>query len=228
MKNCIVLSGQYRTFDKTWKNIRNFIDLNLLDVYCHLWYENDEQVQNIKERLEPKKLLVEKYEDYHSQFETMENHIRSANPKGPNQDRLSGNASMNFSRKQAYKLIDKEYNNIVYCRYDIQFHEIFRLGEIESVVTPLEESYNIISDIFAVIPSEYAKQYFLYDNYVNLHTTQFESEFENWLRYTKQYGDENVRIHMYERYCPHMMLLRNLFSHKVPLQQVDLPLQIQR
>ena len=37
MKKCIVLSGQYRTFDKTKENIKKFIDANELDVYCHLW-----------------------------------------------------------------------------------------------------------------------------------------------------------------------------------------------
>ena len=59
MKKCIVLSGQYRTFDQTWKNIRNFIDLNLLDVYCHVWSTDQTEIDNITDRLMPKNLLAE-------------------------------------------------------------------------------------------------------------------------------------------------------------------------
>lgn len=43
MKKCMVISGQYRTFDKTWPKLKEFIDINQLDVYAHLWGVTDEQ-----------------------------------------------------------------------------------------------------------------------------------------------------------------------------------------
>jgi hypothetical protein len=60
MKNCIVLSGQYRTFDQTWENIKRFIDLNQLDVYCHLWSDSKEEFDNIVDRLKPVRIKAEK------------------------------------------------------------------------------------------------------------------------------------------------------------------------
>jgi hypothetical protein len=87
------------------------------------------------------------------------------------QDKLAGNASMNFGRKRAFNLVDKEYRNLVYCRYDITFNPIFKFDNVDVLVTPLEESYNLISDIFAIMPFGDAKHYFIYDEYERLHST---------------------------------------------------------
>jgi hypothetical protein len=136
---------------------------------------------------------------------------------------------MNYARKAAYDLVKEKYDNIIYCRYDIEFAQQFLVEQQPDVIlTPLEESYNLISDIFAIIPSQFAKSYFLYDEYESLHSTQFEPEFVDWLRNIKQYGDDNINIHMFERYCPHMMLLRNLFTDKTPFVTMDIPVRLKR
>jgi len=215
MKNCIVISGQYRTFDKTWENIKQFIDLNELDVYCHLWSTDETEIQNVRDRLNPIKFLHEDYKDYVDVFDGIDERIRIINPKGPNSDKLAGNASMNFGRKQAFNLVDKEYKTLVYCRYDIAFNPIFKFDNVDVLLTPLEESYNLISDIFAIMPFEFAKDYFIYDEYERLHSTPFEPEFESYLRDVRIYGEENIRIHKQERYCPHMMLLRNTYMNNI-------------
>jgi hypothetical protein len=228
MKNCIVLSGQYRSFDTTYKNIVKFIELNDLDVYCHLWTDDIDERRLVLERLKPKKYLFEKTNGYTEIFQEMENRIRTNNPKPAKTDKVAGNASMNFSRKKAFELIDEEYDNLIYCRYDIGFRDMFEFKDIDRVFTPVEESYNIISDIFAIMPMKYAKHYFIYDEYERLHSTQFEEEFENWLRNDKKYGEDNIRIHKEERYCPHMMLLRNLFNNRIPVSVINLPVYLQR
>jgi hypothetical protein len=215
MKNCIVLSGEYRTFDQTWEGIKQFIDLNNLDVYCHIWSTDPQEIENVKTRLKPKAILSNNPNNYINQFNEMEQRIRLAHPKGPNQDKLAGNASMNYSRKKAFELVEEEYDMLVYCRYDIKFNNMFQFTKLDIMLTPLEESYNLISDIFAVMPFEYAKHYFIYDEYERLHSTQFEREFEHYMRDIREYGDNNMRIHMHERYCPHMMLLRNIYMNGV-------------
>lgn len=215
MKSCIVLSGQYRTFDKTWKGIKEFIDLNNLDVYCHLWSDDVQEIENIKTRLKPKAILAHDPKNYESEFNQIEQRIRQAHIKGPNQDKLAGNASMNFGRKKAFELIQESYDMLVYCRYDIQFNKVFEFTKLDMLLTPLEESYNLISDIFAIMPFKDAKHYFIYDQYEKLHSTQFEPEFEHYMRDVRQYGDNNMKIHMTERYCPHMMLLRNIYMNGV-------------
>jgi hypothetical protein len=215
MKNCIVLSGQYRTFDQTWENIKRFIDLNQLDVYCHLWSDSQEEFNNVIDRLNPVRIKLENYETHREEFEMMERRIRTMNPKNPNQDRIAGNASMNYSRKKAFDLIDEEYDTLVYCRYDIKFDQLFDFKGVDMLITPFEESYNLISDIFAIMPFSYAKHYFLYDVYERLHMSPFEKEFEDYLRYERKYGEENIRIHKEDRYCPHMMLLRNIYMNKL-------------
>jgi hypothetical protein len=195
MKKCIVLSGEYRTFDKTWQNIQKFIELNDLDVYCHVWAdknstENKRQFHAIRDRLKPKQMLQEPMEPYCDIFDGIDQHIRFNNPKGPNQDRLAGNASMHYSRKKAFDLIKEEYDVLVYCRYDIAITPFEFHANIPVLLSPTEQAYNIISDIFAIMPFEFAPDYFLYDNYEQLHSTPFEPEFENWLRDVKNYGEK--------------------------------------
>jgi len=216
LKKCIILSGHYRTFDQTCDNIKKFIDINELDVYCHLWLTHEYEQQNIIDKLNPKKILVEDWRNYQQIFFEMEKRILQANPKPLSIDKISGNASMNFSRKQAFDLIDQEYDELVYCRYDVNFTQVFKFEEINTILTPLQESYNLISDIFAIMPFKYAKYYFIYDKYEQLHSTQFEPEFEDYLRNVRFYGENNIKIHKDQRYCPHMMLLRNIFNNNVP------------
>lgn len=228
MKKCIVLSGQYRTFDKTRDRLKKFIEINDLDVYCHLWSMNPKEIDDIKYSLKPKAILCEEWENYKEEFQNMESRIRQANPKSAPNDKVAGNASMNYSRKKAFELIDQKYDVLLYCRYDIHVNELFQFSDVDKVYTPTEESYNLISDIFAMMPFEYAKNYFLYDNYERLHSTQFEQVFEDYLRFRKNYGEENIRIHKYERYCPHMMLLRNLIMSNTPFETVNIPVSLQR
>jgi hypothetical protein len=229
MKNCIVLSGEFRSFRDTVESITSFINTNELDVYCFLWGDNPDEKRYVLNKLKPVNYRFEKYSAHKDIFEQIETRVRSINPKNAPNDKIAGNASMNFARKQAYSLIREHYDNIVYCRYDIDIHQQFIIAEQpDAILTPMEESYNLVSDIFAVIPSEYAPHYFLYDQYERLHSTQFEPKFEEWLRTIKQYGEENIRIHKHERYCPHMMLLRNLFNNNVPLIQQDIPVRLKR
>jgi hypothetical protein len=227
MKNCIVLSGQYRTFDKTWENIREFIDINNLDVYCHMWSTNVKEVDNIVERLQPVKYLVEDWTKYVSIFNEIERNVSLKNPKPISIDKIGANASMNYSRKKAFDLIEQEYDNVVYCRYDIQFKPTFGFAGVDRVVTPLEESYKIISDIFAIIPFKDAKHYFLFDEYERLHSTPFETEFIEVLR-KRGYPENDIKIHVEQRYCPHMILLRNLSMNGVEFTIENLPVYLQR
>lgn len=229
MKNCIVLSGEYRSFPKTKENLIKFIEVNDLDVYCHLWSTDESEINDIIDSLKPKKILVEDYADYKQKFEDIENRVKEKNRKKSTIDSISNNASMNYGRMKAFELVDQqEYDLLVYSRYDIAFSNIFSLVEIDKLQTPTEESYNIISDIFCITPMQYAKYYFIFDVFEELHSTRFEPLFDEYLRYTKVYGEDNIQIHTEERYCPHMVLLRHIFNNKVPHEEVFIPVRIQR
>jgi hypothetical protein len=233
MKNCIVLSGQYRTFDKTWPQIKEFMDTNNMDAYCHLWgvadeEENSRQFHQVKDRLKPQRIHQEPYSDkLETRFRDMETRIRVTNPKGPNNDKLAANASMNYSRKFAFDLINKEYENVVYCRYDIGFRDIFRFDNIVSIVTPHEEAYNLISDIFAIMPIEFAKPYFLFDRYEELNSTPYDEKFIEYLRFRK-YPEHDIKTHVDNRYCPHMLLMRSLLEGEAPWCAEHIPVYLQR
>ena len=81
--NAIVLSGHLRTFENVQDRIFAFIKSNRLDVYMHLWKENDseQRVQNIVAKLKPVKYLVEDQLDFIEKFQKMEKNIRKMNPK---------------------------------------------------------------------------------------------------------------------------------------------------
>ena len=230
MRGAIVLSGQYRSFDKTWEKIKSFIDYNQLDVYCHLWEdvseeETERQYFSISDKLSTVKIIQQKQNI--TQFLPLEQRVLTANPKPLSIDKIAQNAAMNYSRKQAFDLIDEDYDTIVYCRYDLDI-ETFGCMDVPHVVTPFNESYNLVSDIFAIMPHKDAKHYFIYDNYEKLHSTQFEPEFVEWLRNEKKYPEGDIKIHMEQRYCPHMMLLRNLVMNKVAFSIDDIPVSIHR
>jgi hypothetical protein len=229
MKNCIIFSGHFRSLKYTIENIKEFIRLNGLDVYCFLWTTDPEEKKFVIDNLKPVNYRFEDQSKYENFFDQMEVRIRQINSKPADIDKVSGNASMHFARKQAYSLVRKNYDNIFYCRYDIDIFEQFILKDkVDFLITPFEQSYNLISDIFAIIPRKYADHYFLYDECERLLSTNFEPKFEEWLRSIKKYGEENIRIHKYDRYCPHMMLLRNLWNNNVPFTIENLPLRIKR
>lgn len=229
MKNCIVLSGQYRTFDKTWQKIKSLIDKNHLDVYCHLWSTDEQEIKNVNDRLKPIGFLSEDFSKYSDIFDNIEKNILSKNPKGPNQDKLAANASMNYGRKVAFDLVPKQkYDSLVYCRYDINFTQSMYFESIDKIITPAEQSYNLISDIFALMPFKMANSYFLYDNYEMLHSTSWEPEFLNWLRNIKKYPEQDIQTHIHTRYCPHLMLMRNIIMHGHDYVIYNLPVFIQR
>ena len=197
----------------------------MLDVYCHLWSEDPTEIADVKDTLNPKKMISESHK-YDLEFSSMEEEIRSTLEKGNGIDNIKKMASMHFSRNAAFNLIDEEYDTIVYSRYDVQIHQSFKFDNVHGILTPTAESWGVISDIFAILHIEYAKHYFLYDYMQNLLSTQFESEFTKYLGTI--YPAETIRIHNDERYCPHMLLLRNLFLNKVPIEKFDLPLSLQR
>lgn len=229
MKGCIVLSGQYRTFDQTWQNIKQFIDINQLDAYCHMWSTDSNEIKNVVDRLNPKNYLFEDNSMFVDKFESIERNILLNNPKGPNQDKLSGNASMNYGRKAAFNLVPKnEYDCVVYCRYDIGFNQLFSFQDVDRIITPIEESYNLISDIFAIMPVNMTNGYFLYDDYERLHSTPWEPEFLEWLRNVKQYPEHDIQTHIKTRYCPHLMLMRNIIINGHTYHMTNLPVYLQR
>jgi superoxide dismutase len=53
MKNCIVFSGQFRTFKDTVENIKEFIRINDLDVYCFLWTTDSDEKRFVVDNLKP-------------------------------------------------------------------------------------------------------------------------------------------------------------------------------
>jgi hypothetical protein len=78
------------------------------------------------------------------------------------------------------------------------------------------------------MPMSMAKSYFLFDDYERLHSTPWETEFVEWLRNVKKYPEQDIQTHLHTRYCPHLLLMRNIImnGHNYTIQ--NLPLFIQR
>lgn len=229
MKNCIVLSGQYRSFDRTFDSIKQFVESNNLDVYCHLWSTDQREIDNVNDKLNPKQFVSHDFSEYSDLFESIESRILKNNPKGPNQDKLAANASMNYSRRVAYSLVPQNtYDSIIYCRYDNLLGNMLLSKQPDTIITPSEESYNLISDIFAYMPISMADSYFLYPNYEDLHSTPWEPKFLEWLRNVKKYPEHDIQTHIHTRYCPHLMLMRNIIMNGNTFITVELPVRILR
>jgi hypothetical protein len=136
---------------------------------------------------------------------------------------------MNYSRRVAYSLVPQNtYDDIIYCRYDNALGNMSLNEKPDIIITPFEESYNLISDIFAYMPSSMADSYFLYVEYERLHSTPWEPEFLEWLRNVKKYPEHDIQTHIHTRYCPHLMLMRNIIMNGNNFVMSDLPVRILR
>jgi spore germination protein YaaH len=81
MKNCIVLSGQYRSFDRNCDSIKQFIETDHLDVYCHLWCNNKKKLITLTTNWTPKQLVFHDFSRIPESFESIESRILKNNPK---------------------------------------------------------------------------------------------------------------------------------------------------
>jgi hypothetical protein len=230
MRSCLVIAGEYRTFDQTYESIAEFAKINELDVYCHLWTDNELEFESVKDKLNPKFIISDSPASYKDSFLDIERRIKENNPKGPNGDKVWQNASMNFSRKKAFESVPKDtYSTVVFARYDLKIVTPFNFSQVTTgVVTAFAESWGLISDVFAIMPFDQANHFFLYDEFERLHSTPFEEEFIDYLRNDFKYGENNIRIHRDERYCPHMILIRNFVLNKIPWRTADFPVRLQR
>ena len=228
MKQALVLSGQYRSFATTCNNIRKFAELNDMDVYLHLWSKDPKEIQHVYETLQPKGAAVDNPDIWLPLFYDLERRIKTKNPKSlRHNDKVAQNASMHYSRKRAYELIQQPYDQITYSRFDLSI-EPFEVDSVDKLITPTAEAWGVISDIFSTFPSEMAPGYFLYDNYETIHSRPFEPAFAEFIKQRLGYDENTIRIHATERYCPHMLLVRSLWLNGIEWEEVNLPIQIQR
>lgn len=228
MKNCLVLAGEFRTFEKTADSLAKFIKLHNLDVYCHLWTNDESECDKIISILNPKQIIYEQPDNL--EFLNIERRIKKKNLKGPNSDKLWQNASMHYGRKKAFDLVPKDtYDHVVFTRYDLAILAPFEIDWNPNLLTTsYAESWGLISDVFAVMPYKFGKYFFLYEEFEQLHSTPFEDEFVDFLLKDFNYGKENTRIHRHERYCPHMILIRNFFLNKIPWKLSEYPVALIR
>ena len=187
MANALVISGHLRTFKNIAEELKHFVSLNELDVYMYVWDEGNQQdIDYAVEMLSPTKWLAEKNEIYAQDFLDAENKIAEKNPKQLiTPDRNHVTLSMHFARRKAFELIDKEYDNVIFTRFDTHLYPFKVRSLVESysdaVITPTNEQYGMVSDIFAVIPWKYADNYFFYPRAEKILSTRFSKKYKEWI-----------------------------------------------
>jgi len=236
MANALVISGHLRTFRNIVDDLINFINTNNLDVYMYIWNENNQdEIQFVVDRLNPVKWKAEPNEIYAKGFFDAEARIEQINPKQLiTPDRNHVTLSMHFARRQAFNLIEKEYDNVVFTRFDTNLFP-FQITEViekhpDVVITPTNEQYGMVSDIFAIIPWQYADNYFFFDRAEDILSRRFSDEYKVWLRekFWWENGERDMRLHDENRYCPHQLCMRNYFETNTPYIVMDLPVYIKR
>ena len=236
MANALVISGHLRTFKIIVDDLVNFIDKNKLDVYMYVWDEgNQTELDFAIEKLKPIKWKAERNEDYSQGFLEAEERIAKANPKQLiTPDRNHVTLSMHFARRQAFKLIEKEYDNVVFTRFDTNLFPFDIQDVIQNhpdvVITPTNEQYGMVSDIFAIIPWKYANNYFFFNRAEDILSRRFSAEYKVWLRekFWWENGERDMRLHDENRYCPHQLCMSNYFESNTPYIVMDLPVYIKR
>jgi hypothetical protein len=185
--------------------------------------------------LQPVKWLAEKNELYAQEFFDAEDRIAKKNPKELiTPDRNHVTLSMHFARRKAFELIEKEYDNIVYSRFDTKL-TTFKVGPLverykNAVITPTNEQYGMVSDIFAIIPWQHREGYFFYNRAEDILNRRFNKETKEWLteKFFWPTGQRDIVLHDENRYCPHLLCMRNYFESNTPYLVIDLPVYIKR
>jgi hypothetical protein len=236
MANALVMSGHLRTFKDIAEEVKHFVSLNELDVYLYIWDEgNQNDIDYVVKTLQPIKWLAEKNELYAQEFFDAEDRIAKKNPKELiTPDRNHVTLSMHFARRKAYELIEKEYDNIVYSRFDTRL-TTFKVRPLiaqykDAVITPTNEQYGMVSDIFAIIPWQYREGYFFYNRAEDILNRRFNKKTKEWLteKFFWPTGQRDIVLHDENRYCPHLLCMRNYFESNTPYLVIDLPVYIKR
>jgi len=236
MANALVMTGHIRTFKNIAEDITHFIRMNELDVYLYIWDENNQSdIDYVVKTLKPVKWLAEKNEKYAKDFLDAEERIAKKNPKELiTPDRNHVTLSMHFARRKAFELIDKEYDNIVLSRFDTHVTG-FKLRNLVSdypnvVITPTNEQYGMVSDIFAIIPEKYADNFFFYPRAEKILLKRFSEKYKEWLsvKFYWENGQRDIRLHDENRYCPHMLCMRNFFETDTPYSVLDIPVYLKK
>jgi hypothetical protein len=230
------MAGHVRTFKIIAEELTHFIRFNELDVYLYIWDEgNQDEIDFVVKTLKPIKWKAEKNEIYLPEFLEAEQRIVTKNPKELiTPDKNFATLSMHFARRKAFELIEKEYDNVVFSRFDTHMNA-FRIKAIvsefpDAVVTPTNEQYGMVSDIFAIVPWKYADNYFFYPRAEDILSRRFNKKMKEWLsvKFYWENAQRDIRLHDENRYCPHMLCMRNFFETNTPYTVVDLPVFLRR
>jgi hypothetical protein len=230
------MAGHVRTFKSIAEELTHFIRFNELDVYLYIWDEgNQDEIDFVVKTLKPNKWKAEKNEIYLPEFLEAEQRIVTKNPKELiTPDKNFATLSMHFARRKAFELIEKEYDNVVFSRFDTHMNA-FRVRAIvsefpDAVVTPTNEQYGMVSDIFAIVPWKYADNYFFYPRAEDILSRRFNKKMKEWLsvKFYWENAQRDIRLHDENRYCPHMLCMRNFFETNTPYTVVDLPVFLRR
>lgn len=237
MANALVIAGHIRTFREIAEELINFKQANNLDAYVFIWDEgNDEEIDNVVKTLEPTMWVARKNETVLQEFLDAEKRVHEKNPKQLiNPDKVFAMLSMHYARRQAFELINREYDNIIFTRFDTHIYP-FQMSSVlqnhvDSVITPTNEQYGMVSDIFAIVPWKYADNYFFYNRAEDILSRRFDDGLKKWLLEEKFWWDtkeRDVRLHDENRYCPHLLCMRNFYETNTPYVVVDLPVYIKR
>ena len=230
------MAGHVRTFKSIAEELTHFIRFNELDVYLYIWDEgNQDEIDYVVKTLKPVKWKAEKNELYLPEFLEAEQRIATKNPKELiTPDKNFATLSMHFARRKAFELIEKEYDNVVFSRFDTHM-TAFRVRAMvsefpDAVLTPTNEQYGMVSDIFAIVPWKYADSYFFYPRAEDILSRRFNKKMKEWLsvKFFWENGQRDIRLHDENRYCPHMLCMRNFFETNTPYNVVDLPVFLRR
>lgn len=235
--NALVLAGHIRTFREISDELVAFKEANDLDAYVFMWDEgNDDEIDNVVNTLKPAMWVAKRNETVLQNFLDAEKRIHEKNPKQLiNPDKVFAMLSMHYARRQAFELINREYENIVFTRFDTHIFP-FDLNNtvnnhLNEVITPTNEQYGMVSDIFAIVPWKHADDYFFYHRAEDILSRRFDDGLKKWLieeKFWWENKERDVRLHDENRYCPHMLCMRNFYETKTPYSVIDLPVYIKR
>lgn len=241
MRNALVMAGHIRTFEKIADEVRTFINHNNLDPYVFMWDDGTEKTHNemifVTKNLKPKMWIARPQENVANIFLEAEKRVHQKNPKTLiNPDKVHAMLSMHYARREAFEMINREYDNVIFTRFDTQILPFDLEGTInkypDTVITPTNEQYGLVSDIFAIVPWKHADNYFFYHRAEDILSRRFDEGLKSWLLNEKFWWEEtkhrDVILHDENRYCPHLLCMRNFYETNTPYIAVDLPVFLKR
>jgi hypothetical protein len=164
MKLALCICGLTSNYEESYPKLKSrLLDNNDVDIYIHGWETDESRIEDIKQKYTPVKFIFEPPKSFNSELKDYKLNY--------SEDKLFKPLSYTYSRETCFNLIDKEYDGVLVCRFDVyNWHGLYNIPEHHLCVLEFNKDLDpnyIYSKFWTQLNAGFAEQWF-YSSYSNI------------------------------------------------------------